>query len=96
MENDLKMSKLGRINEVVALRGVFYKLFETKQREQDNKNEKVLVSMLVPENNFNPFIEYDQEDTANLDESSASLMFASKDKLFDHIRRESSYDGVAQ
>ena len=43
----------------MALRGVFFKLFETKQREQESTNDKTLVSMLTPENAFNPFIEYE-------------------------------------
>ena len=49
------------INEVVALRGVFYKLFEAKQSEQQESanNNNVLISMNLPELEMNPFHNYE-------------------------------------
>ena len=55
-EQEEKMNKLRTVNEVQALRGVFYSFFEMKDVQgKDSPNEKVLISMQVAENNLNPF-----------------------------------------
>lgn len=59
------MSKLRTINEVQALRGVFYSFFEMKDdQDKDNATDKVLISMQYAEQNLNPFYKYDEEDDA--------------------------------
>lgn len=82
------MAKLRYINEVVALRGVFFKLFETKQREQENVGEKVLIRVNLLENQYNPFLDYEEDEMMNhLDDSNANMFFASRDSHFDNLRR---------
>mmetsp|Transcript_11164 Transcript_11164/g.13178 ORF Transcript_11164/g.13178 Transcript_11164/m.13178 type:complete len:81 (+) Transcript_11164:1698-1940(+) len=79
MEQDEKLSKLSSINEVEALRSVFYKLFEAKQSEQDSVNNKnVLISMNLPEMQFNPFFDYEKDEGrfTRVDDSQANIMFA--------------------
>jgi len=45
-EQDENLSKMRTINEVEALRGVFYSFFEMKDVEgKDSQNDKVLISM---------------------------------------------------
>lgn len=43
------MAKLNYINEVDALRGVFYRLFETRNLEHENTTNKVLVFVSLVE-----------------------------------------------
>ena len=57
------MAKLKTINEVQALRGVFYNFFEMKDVQgQDNANDKVLISMQVAQANLNPFYNDESDD----------------------------------
>ena len=49
-EHEEKMSRMKKINEVDALRGVFYSFFEMKDVQgKDNADDKVLISMQTAE-----------------------------------------------
>lgn len=49
------------INEVDALRDVFYNFFEMKNEQGDAKgNETVLISMQVADMSLNPFLDSDE------------------------------------
>ena len=61
-EQDERMGKMKSINEVEALRGVFYSFFEVKGlQEGDETNDKVLISMQAPNVAMNPFIKFNEE-----------------------------------
>ena len=50
------------INEVQALKGVFYNFFEMKNQDgEDGTNDKVLISMQVAEASLNPFYNFEDE-----------------------------------
>jgi len=61
------MANLKTINEVQALKSVFYRFFEMKDVQgKDNARDKVLISMQVPETCLNPYYNYDEEDDKRL------------------------------
>ena len=61
--NDERMAKKKSINEVEALREVFYNFFDMKELKQgNNAQEKVLISMTKAESDVNPFFKYDGEE----------------------------------
>ena len=61
------MASLKTINEVQALKSVFYRFFEMKDVQgKDNASDKVLISMQVPESSLNPFYNYEDEDDKRL------------------------------
>ena len=61
------MASLKTINEVQALKSVFYRFFEMKDVwGKDNASDKVLISMQVPESSLNPFYNYEDEDDKRL------------------------------
>ena len=63
------MARLKTINEVQALKSVFYRFFEMKDVQgKDNARDKVLISMQVPETCLNPYYNYDEEDDKRLSE----------------------------
>ena len=63
------MANLKTINEVQALKSVFYRFFEMKDVQgKDNARDKVLISMQVPETCLNPYYNYDEEDDKRLAE----------------------------
>ena len=64
LEQDEKIAKLKSINEVEALRGVFYKLFDTsKSNETENTaSDNVLISMNLPEVELNPFFDHETDE----------------------------------
>ena len=53
------------INEVEALRGVFYSFFEAGKVDNgdgDDSNNKILISMQVTQHQLNPFFEEEELD----------------------------------
>ena len=63
------MANLKTINEVQALKSVFYRFFEMKDVQgKDNARDKVLISMQVQETCLNPYYNYDEEDDKRLAE----------------------------
>lgn len=81
-EQDQKMSKLKSINEVAALRGVFYNFFDTQAVNiSANDSDRVLISMQKLEVDLNPFYEEEDEyvvSEGHLDNSSFAHGYASK------------------
>ena len=68
------MAKLKSINEVQALRGVFYKFFDTQAVKGDeNARDRVLINMQVAEASINPF--HNPKEVANTDQGDDSLYF---------------------
>jgi len=66
------MAKLKTVNEVEALKGVFYSFFDMERENKDNKNDKVLISVQLAEYNINPFFrsEIDYSDQSACDVNS--------------------------
>ena len=92
-EQDEKISKFKTINEVQALRGVFYNFFEMKDVQgKDATNDKVLISMQVAETSLNPFYNFGDEDEEadNVGLDTSSRMFAYSSNLsgmFEHLQK---------
>ena len=64
-EHDEKIAKMKSINEVEALRGVFYSFFEAgkvNSGDGDDSTNKILISMQVGEHQLNPFFEEEELD----------------------------------
>ena len=56
------MAKISSINEVDALKDIFYSFFEMRDvRSKDSTSDKVLISMQLKEANLNPFYNMDVE-----------------------------------
>ena len=94
-----KISKLKSINEVQALRGVFYSFFEVKDvQEKDNVNDKVLINMDAPDATMNPFFKYEDEDEAyfvgkGMDISSHMYAYSSNlSGMFEHLNKKREQD----
>ena len=80
------------INEVEALRDVFYSFFEMKEPTAgDNENDKVLISMQSAEFDFNPFFKIESEEDGGMDfdrQMNSSQVYAYATNLtgmFDHL-----------
>lgn len=90
-EQDEKVSKMKSINEVEALRSVFYNFFDTQSKKGDeNVNDKVLISMSPAESNINPFFDFSVENEygrqGGLDTSTISFAYNSNN-MFDRLSR---------
>ena len=107
-EYDDKMSKLKTINEVEALRGVFYSFFEMKDVSgRDNAKDKVLISMQVAEASLNPFYNFDEfglynASTSKMDDLNYAYS-SNPNSIFEHLRRytslreqDSAFDAATQ
>ena len=55
------------INEVEALRNIFHSFFE-KGIQQNDTDDKVLISMQSPNHSINPFFRYEKEREKEEDE----------------------------
>ena len=65
------MAKLKSINEVQALRGVFYNFFDTQAVKGDeNARDRVLINMQVAEASINPFHNSREMENEDLEEES--------------------------
>lgn len=72
-----KMNKMKQVNEVDALRGVFYNFFDIKDvRGRDNINDKVLISMQLADSSLNPFFQIFDEELDENEMDTSSHMFA--------------------
>lgn len=80
MEQDDLMEKQSTINEVDALRSVFYKLFQTNKADENDFDDKTLLRVNVTESAFNPFFDEDEEI-----EVEASKVFGT-DNRFEHLK----------
>ena len=49
------MAELKSINEVEALRGVFYNFFDTNKKDDNTARDRALIIMQVAEASINPF-----------------------------------------
>ena len=91
------MSRMKKINEVDALRGVFYSFFEMKDVQgKDNADDKVLISMQTAEQNLNPFYQYDEDDNhakyafgpSGMDNSSHMFAYSiNLSGMFEHLNK---------
>lgn len=85
------MAKYKTINEVQALRGVFYNFFDMNADDEKNgANDKVLVSMQVAEADFNPFLSSGERDVEDNGLDTSSRMYAystNMSGIFDHLQK---------
>ena len=89
-----RMANRKSVNEVDALRDVFYSFFDMKQQQKINDNDRVLVSQQQAEFDYNPFFKYDGEEEADMKFANrvnyTSPMYAYATNLtgmFDHLNQ---------
>ena len=87
-EQDEKISKFKTINEVQALRGVFYNFFEMKDVQgKDATNDKVLISMQVAEQSMNPFWNLGEQVDEEGDKDRTFAYSVDLSGMFGHLRK---------
>ena len=93
VEQDERLNKMKSINEVEALKNIFHSFFE-KGIQQNDTDDKVLISMQSPNHSMNPFFRYEkekEEDDAELERSKSmnvSAVYAYATNLsgmFEHL-----------
>ena len=92
VEQDERLNKMKSINEVEALRNIFHSFFE-KGIQQNDTDDKVLISMQSPNHSMNPFFRYEKEkeEDAELERSksvnvSAVYAYATNlEGMFEHL-----------